>query len=268
MTKIKSITLMALGLIMIAGCADSVGNDSGSQISEAEVSVEEVIMQRLQAARPDFEFSDPKPAAIEGLYQVQVIGGPTLYVEKGGEFFIAGGDLFAIEGTRLVNLQEQQREKERVALLADIDPADQIIFSPEGETKAVVNVFTDIDCGYCQKLHREIEQINALGIEVRYLAYPRSGPNSESANKLAQAWCADDKQAALTKLKNRQNVDSEVCDNNPVAEQYRLGLMMGVTGTPNMITETGEMIGGYAPAAKLAEYLRLLPPSASAPAVN
>lgn len=216
--------------------------------------VAERILDNLKQARGDLNYSGVSLSPVAGLYEVRVTGGPTLYVSEDGEFFIAG-DLFSIKPGRFVNIQEQARSKERAKLLAAIDKEDQIIFSPAGETKAYVNVFTDVDCGYCQKLHSEIDQINAKGIEVRYLAYPRAGATSQSADKLATAWCADDPQATMTKLKNRESVPMQVCADNPVAEHYELGGLIGVSGTPNMVTEDGEIIGGYLPAEELANRL-------------
>jgi thiol:disulfide interchange protein DsbC len=216
--------------------------------------IAERIIDRLKQARGDLDYSEVKLSPIPGLYEVRVIGGPTLYVSEDSQFFVAG-DMFSIKDGQFVNIQEQARAKERAKLMASIDKKDQIVFSPDGETKAYVHVFTDVDCGFCQKLHQEIDQITAKGIEVRYLAYPRAGVNSQSAKKLATAWCADNPQATLTKLKNREPVDLKVCENNPVSEHYKLGGLVGVSGTPNMVTQDGELIGGYLPADKLAERL-------------
>ncbi len=70
------------------------------------------------------------------------------------------------------------------------------------------------------------------------------------------AWCADDPKDALTKLKNRQQIQSKSCI-NPIASQYQLGQEMGVTGTPALITADGQLFPGYMPAAALAERLGL-----------
>lgn len=216
--------------------------------------VARTILDRLTAARSDLEYSRVQLSPIPGLYAVQIIGGPTLYVTEDGKYFVAG-ELFGVERGQFVNIEEQARAKERLKLMAQVDKSDQIVFAPKGETKAVVHVFTDVDCGYCQKLHQEIEDFNALGIEVRYLAYPRAGVNSASADKLATAWCADDPKATMTKLKWREPVAIKTCSDHPVAEHYRLGQLVGVSGTPNMVTEDGYMIGGYLPAKDLAKRL-------------
>ena len=132
---------------------------------------------------------------------------------------------------------------------------DMIIFKPEGEIKAVMNVFTDVDCGYCRKFHQEVPQLNAMGIEIRYLAYPRAGIPSGSYDKIAKAWCAEDQQDILTKVKSGQRVDVEVCDNNPIAEHYAFGSSIGVTGTPAIILMDGTLIPGYQPADNFAKLL-------------
>ncbi len=222
--------------------------------TESPAEIHARIIAKLRLSRPDFNYNTPVESQIPGLYEVQVVNGPILYVSADAKFLVAG-DLYSVQPGEFVNLQEKAREKDRAAIMAAVDKKQQIVFSPKGETKAFVHVFTDVDCTYCQKLHQEIAEINDLGIEVRYLAYPRAGINSESSQKLATAWCADDPQATLTKLKNRERVQTAVCDDNPIAAQYRLGGLVGVNGTPNMVTEDGKMIGGYVPAEQLAEIL-------------
>jgi len=229
---------------------------TGPLVVNAEVSPEiaQRLLDNLRQGRADLPYSEVKASPVPGIYEVSIERGPTLFVAEDGKHFFAG-DLYRIDSGQFVNLQEVSRSKKRAELMASVDKSEQIIFSPEGETKAFVNVFTDVDCGYCQKLHREIKQINAKGIEVRYLAYPRAGINSEAAQKLATAWCADDKQKTLTKLKNREALPINECANNPVAKHYELGGLIGVTGTPNMVTKDGELIGGYLAADELAKHL-------------
>ena len=152
---------------------------------------------------------------------------------------------------------QKRRDGERMQKLASVKESDMIIFSPKGETKAHVTVFTDVTCFYCQKLHQEVPQLNAMGVEVRYLAYPRAGLKSDGYNKLASAWCADNRQDILTKLKAKQPVPEKSCDPNPIAQQYQLGQQMGVRGTPAIVTEDGKLIPGYKPAADLVAGLGL-----------
>jgi thiol:disulfide interchange protein DsbC len=141
--------------------------------------------------------------------------------------------------------------------MASVPVDDMVVFTPEGETLDYVSVFTDVTCFYCQKLHREVDQLNAKGIEVRYLAFPRGGIDSDGAKKLATAWCAEDQQTTLTELKAGVEVPLNECADNPIAAQYQLGKDLGVSGTPAIVTSTGLLIPGYRPAADLAALLGL-----------
>jgi thiol:disulfide interchange protein DsbC len=126
-----------------------------------------------------------------------------------------------------------------------------IVFSPEGEPRAHITVFTDVTCFYCQKLHKEVPELNKKGVEVRYLAYPRAGVGSAGFKQLASAWCADNPQETLTLLKSKKSVPENVCADNPIAAQYQLGQELGVRGTPAIVTEDGQMIPGYQSADEL-----------------
>jgi thiol:disulfide interchange protein DsbC len=215
---------------------------------------EAVIKRALEGSRPDVKVASMAKSEINGLYAVQIENGPLVYATPDGKYFVVG-DLFQVQAGGFVNLGEQKRNGERVKEMAAVKLDDMIIFKAKGATKAVVNVFTDVDCGYCQKLHKEVPQLNALGIEVRYLAYPRAGVGSETYQKLVTAWCAKDRQGALTRLKNRENVPVSTCANNPVAAEFALGERIGVNGTPALITTNGELIPGYMPAQELAQRL-------------
>lgn len=217
--------------------------------------VEKAILQSLRTSRPDLVFGPVIHSTVDGLYEVEIINGPTLYVTSDGKQFISG-DLFSVEAQGFVNIAEQKRQKDRVDLLAAVDLKDMIVFAPE-KTEAVIYVFTDIDCGFCQKLHREVPQLNEAGIEVRYLAFPRAGIGSRSYEKIVTAWCSVDRNATLTKMKNRQSVPNNLCKDNPVADQYKLGDQIGVRGTPALVLEDGTLVPGYRPAAELAQLLKL-----------
>lgn len=198
-----------------------------------------------------------KASPIAGLYEITVAGGPTLFSNAKGDYFVAG-DIYNVTPGGIVNLGERNRETDRADALATIAQEDMIVFAPEGPVKAYVSVFTDIDCGYCRKLHNEVPALNALGIEVRYLAYPRAGLGSASFNKIATAWCAEDPNTTLTALKNGQSRPNNVCDSNPVAEHFKLGGEIGVRGTPAIVTSSGKMLPGYMPANALAAELGLM----------
>jgi thiol:disulfide interchange protein DsbC len=138
-------------------------------------------------------------------------------------------------------------------LLEALDESEMVVFAPENPQKTVT-VFTDFDCTYCRKLHQEVPVLNELGIAVRYLAYPRAGVGSASYDKMVSAWCADDPNTALTDAKMGKAIPQKTCA-NPVAKQYRLGDDFGVTGTPALILEDGQLLPGYMPASALAARL-------------
>ena len=192
-----------------------------------------------------------RPSPAPGIVEVQVINGPLLYATEDGAYFFLNGDLHQVSVAGAVNLTEKRRSLARKEQLAAVSLEDMVVFSPKGETRDYVSIFTDVTCFYCQKLHREVDQLNAKGVEVRYLAFPRGGINSDGAKKLATAWCANDRQTTLTELKAGMALPVNDCADNPIASQYQLGQEMGVSGTPAIITSSGMMIPGYRPAADL-----------------
>lgn len=215
------------------------------------------IGKNLVRGRPDLKVTAVEATEVKGVEKVQIDGRGTIYAIQDGNYFFVG-DLYRVDEGALVNVTEEGKNGEREQLLASLKKDDMIVFSPKGEVKASISVFTDVDCGYCQKLHQEVPAMNDMGIEIRYLAFPRAGIGSPSYEKIASAWCADNKQDALTKLKQREPIPTNVCDGNPVADQLHIGQQMGVTGTPSLILDNGEMIPGYLPAQQLADRLGVL----------
>lgn len=201
------------------------------------------------------ESVSPSPAP--GISEVQITNGPLIYATEDGAYFFLNGDLHQTTAFGATNLTEQRKALGRKEQLSSISVEEMVVFKPKGETRDYISVFTDVTCFYCQKLHREVDQLNSMGIEVRYLAFPRGGIPSESATKLATAWCADDPQTTLTELKAGVEMPLNECADNPIAAQYQIGQQMGVSGTPAIITSTGLMIPGYRPAADLAAVLGL-----------
>ena len=215
---------------------------------------EQLIIDKLQQVVPNIPFAGIEKSQLTGLYEVSLGNGERLFVSADANYFVVG-DLFQLAGGGLVNLTDAKRDKARAGRIAAIDAADKITFSPQTK-KASITVFTDVDCGYCQKLHREMAGYLGAGIEVSYLAYPRAGVNSDSYNKIVDAWCADDRQAAMTSLKAGEVIESKACV-NPVAEQYQLAIDLGVRGTPAIILQSGKLVSGYVNAAELTEILGL-----------
>ena len=214
------------------------------------------VLEKLEAARPEFHYKFLGESDIPGYYRVSIENGPNLYVAKDGSHFF-DGSVYRIEATGFVDVEELRLVSDRERIFANLDVKDMIVFSPEGETKAILNVFTDIDCGYCRKLHNEVEELNSYGIEIRYLAYPRAGLNSPAYDKITTAWCSDDREATLTRLKAGKKVPNQTCAESPVSAHLRLGREIGVSGTPAIILMDGTMIPGYRSATGFAVLLGL-----------
>ncbi|MFT6286025.1 MAG: thiol:disulfide interchange protein DsbC [Halieaceae bacterium] len=243
---------VSAALLACSLCIGQVAVASGP----VDAKVEAEIRKNLVVPSKNVGVESVSASEIPGMYVVQLENGPLVYSSASGKYFIIG-DLYAVQSDELVNLTERSQDGVRKALIASVATEDMIVFSPEGEIRGSVTVFTDSTCFYCQKLHREVPELNRKGVEVRYLAYPRSGVDSDSYRELATAWCSDNPKDALTKLKNREPVDNNVCADNPVADQYALGGKLGVRGTPAIVTESGQMIPGYQAADQLIESMGL-----------
>ncbi|MGH1440147.1 MAG: DsbC family protein [Cellvibrionaceae bacterium] len=226
-------------------------DNSNNQASSGGVpaDIEKQIIERLKKARPELTFSDLSFSPMDGVYQIK-INGQLAFVSGDGGYLIAG-EMYEVQEGNLVNLQEQERQEaelafapQRAKMIAAIDKSDMVIYKPKGEVKGYVNVFTDIDCGFCRRLHNQLPAMLAKGIEVRYLAFPRAGVSSKSAQKLATVWCSNEKQSLMDRFKRGENVPLQACDNNPVADQYMLGQQVGVNGTPAIVLESGRIIPG------------------------
>jgi len=209
----------------------------------------ERVLGELLSGRPDLEFSNIQVTELDGYYRVDVTQGPTLYIAANGEHFFSG-QLYRLDGDVFVNATENQNAERRVERLAAIDDSDKIIFSPEGETLAVLSVFTDVTCTFCRRLHSHIQEFNDLGIEVHYLAFPRSGIQragqyTQEYIETAKAWCAADRNSALTALKAGASVSASLCASNPVEMEYQLGVKFGVEGTPAVVLPNGTLVPGY-----------------------
>jgi len=233
--------------------------ESASEGIEQVVAVPEEISKRivakLKASRPDLNFSRVERTPIKGLYLVRIDGTQFLYASETGEYILSG-DMYRARPGLFVPVKDLAAAQIRKNLIGAVDREDTIVFPAVGETKSVVHIFTDVDCYYCQKLHNEaVPALNKNGVEVRYLAYPRAGLDSESYRKIASAWCAEDKQKAMTALKQLKPILENVCETNPVASHFSLGQEVGVTGTPALVMEDGTLMPGYRPAPELLKML-------------
>ncbi|HOY23838.1 MAG TPA: thioredoxin fold domain-containing protein [Cellvibrio sp.] len=245
--------LLALCCVSASFAADTAPLPAGSLIKR--LTPEAMITAKLGQAFPQYPITSVRPSPIEGLYLVQ-IGGSDVLVTADGSKFIQG-EIFNLTPGGISKWEDPAMVAERKKLLATVNPKDSINFKATGKTKAVVYVFTDVDCGYCRKLNSEMAEYNKLGIEIRYLAFPRAGIPSPSADKLITAWCSKDKQAVLTKVKEGHEVPNITC-NNPVAAQFDLGGRIGVNATPALWMPNGEIKLGYLPPQQMAKALGIL----------
>lgn len=190
-----------------------------------------------------------RASILPGLYEVSF--GPTVvYVSADGRYLIQG-DLVELESGK--NHTRDRRREHRRERMARAKDNEKIIFGPE-DAKYTIDVFTDIDCPYCVRLHNQMAEYNRLGIRIRYLAFPRAGIPSRSYDKAVSVWCSDDKQIAMSKAKSGMRIPEKKCD-NPVEKQFALGRAVGVRGTPSLILENGQLVPGYVQPPELLEML-------------
>jgi thiol:disulfide interchange protein DsbC len=202
------------------------------------------------ASIPGVKKEDIRPTPVAGVFEVRR-GADIVYMSGDGQYVFTG-DLYNVPSHN--NLTEAHRRVLREKLIDSIPESQMVIFSPP-QPKYTVTVFTDVDCAYCRELHRQIAEYNRLGVRVRYIFYPRTGPNTESWHKAEQVWCSADRKSALTRAKLGEPLAAKPCGPNPVEREYELGRAMGLEGTPGIIASNGAMVGGYLPPQALVEEL-------------
>jgi thiol:disulfide interchange protein DsbC len=205
------------------------------------------IAAKIPGARPE----DLRLSPVPGIYEL-TRGADVVYVTGDGKYAFIG-DLYDLPKNQ--NLSEDQRKVIRQRDLAAIPESDMVVFAPKNP-RYTITVFTDVDCAYCRELHSHIKDFNGMGIKVRYLFYPRSGPNTESWTKAEQVWCSPDRNDALTRAKQGQALKTKACANNPVAKDYALGKSFNFDGTPAIVISDGELIPGYMPPDMLLAHLQ------------
>ncbi|MBS0289964.1 MAG: DsbC family protein [Proteobacteria bacterium] len=212
------------------------------------------IRSALKQQFSGIEIDDIKLSPIKGLYEVRA-GSTILYVTQDAQYALSG-DIIDLKNAQ-TNLTEEVRKQARLNGLKRLGQENMIVFSPKNP-KYTVTVFTDVDCGYCRKMQNEMKQINDLGIAIRYLAFPRTGPNTPTYEKMVAVWCAKNKNTALADAKADKQIDLTACTNNSVTKDFQFGMQIGVAGTPTLIFEDGTMIPGYLPPNKLLEVAKHL----------
>lgn len=246
------LAVAVLAPVLLAGIASAqtlgTAPVTPAKTSAAAADPRNVISKKIDGIRPD----DVRLSPVDGLYEI-ARGSQIGYASSDGRYVILG-DMIDLDAD--ANISESRRRGIRARLIETVPESEMLVFSPK-DPKYTVTVFTDIDCGYCRRLHSQIAEYNRLGIRVRYLFYPRSGPNTDSWHKAEAVWCAANRNDALTRAKNGEAIKSANCAaNSIIARDYELGHKLDVDGTPAIFLSTGEMLPGYSPPGQLMKYLK------------
>ncbi len=267
----KSFRLAQLSLVVLLSFAFSAqaflffgAEDDELKIKNEIVSTKteltpEAIKHLLETKLEGIKISSVEMSPKEGVYQA-FYGGKVLYISSDGKFMFTG-ILLGLSEDQPVNYTEialqskaSELNPERAEAIASISESDMVVFKAP-EEKHSITVFTDVDCGFCRKLHKEVPKLNELGVTVRYIAFPRAGVGSSAYDKLVSIWCADDRQLAMNNAKLRRQFSPKSCT-NPIASQYQMTRQLGLTGTPALILSDGELLSGYMPYNDLHHYLK------------
>lgn len=252
--------------IFIAACSNSDNNDQkdgtltattpatgeASTLSErnAQQRLIKTLNQHFKTAGITAKVENIQATEVPNLFWVNIEGMPAIYATADGKYIIQG-DVIRLGDKQLHSVGEPLQAAQNKTLLAQLKKEDLIIYKAQGKTKHVIYVFTDASCPYCHKLHEQMKEINAQGIEVRYIAWPRG---EQFIPTMESIWCSPDRAAAFNKVVQDEPLETITCK-NPVTEQYQLGLKMGVNGTPAIYTEDGNYLGGYLTPEELAKRL-------------
>lgn len=251
MTATLQRVIAVLGLAMLALTVST----SQAQSSGESESLRAKLSQSIEvASQNQLQIISIEETPLSNIYEVELSTGEILYSDISGDYLFAG-DMYETSATGLMNLSADKRQMRNLDKLAAVPEEQMIIFTPD-EIKASITVFTDVDCTYCRALHRDLDTLLSLGIQVRYMAYPRGGENAESFSKMISVWCSDDRHKSLTQAKNGQNLPERECE-NPVLAHYELGNEFGITGTPALVFPDGRVIPGYLDPERLSAMLNV-----------
>ncbi|MAD45801.1 MAG: hypothetical protein CMI02_15650 [Oceanospirillaceae bacterium] len=291
----KTLLAAAVGLVMSLPVSAA---DTEQAASESpQQSLQQQAEAKLTSAfGPRLKVQEVAPLAGGQILEVLLTDGTVMHMTPDLTHFLYQDELYELGAAGANNVTQNRHNPRRAQEMASLDDNQAVVFPAQGEQKGLINVFTDIDCGYCQKLHTEVPRLNELGITVRYLAFPRAGIKNpqtgqltDSYRKINYVWCQDDRKAAMNTMKKTQRelsvlgqrlrqggavmledqykalssqMDAMLADSKdcgaPIAEEYSLGKSMGVNGTPAIVLEDGRLFPGYLPADELARRMGIL----------
>jgi thiol:disulfide interchange protein DsbC len=234
--------------------ADSSATAAPAAAGDKAPSVSPEILRGVAAlAGGGIKAEDVRATPVPGIFELRR-GTDIIYMSQDGRYVFTGS-LYRVDGR--ANLTEARKAELRKHLIDAVPESDMVVFSPPAP-KYTVTVFTDVDCPYCQTFHKQIADYNRLGIKVRYVFFPRTGPDTASWHKAEQVWCSTDRKAALTDSKLGKPLQAKVCADTPVGREYQLGKDIGLEGTPGVVASDGTMVGGYLPPDQLLGELKQL----------
>lgn len=206
---------------------------------------EKIVRQAVASLAAKAEINAIDVSPMPGFLQV-IASGQMLYVSADGKFLL-NGDMLDL-GTKQ-NVSNAGWAKFRKAELARVPASQKIVYAP-AHPKLTISVFTDVNCGFCRKLHEHIADFNKAGIAVEYLAWPREGLVTSAGRptptytEMVSVWCASDPKATFSAAIIGRAPTPATCS-NPVKDQFELGLKVGLTGTPAIYGPDGRTLGGY-----------------------
>ena len=262
----------ALGLASLTACAQAPqppgapakpATSASAATAPKAGTPEARVREALLTLNPQMQIDYVGPAPMPGFHEV-IIGGQVVLVSNDGKYLVQG-TVLDIAAKKELTQSSAALSRYRTDLLASVPAKDRIVFAPPN-AKYTLSVFTDIECGYCRKLHSEIAEYNKRGIAIEYMAFPRMGLGSKDHKDMISVWCADDRKRALTEAKEGRPVPQRQCRSTPVDMEYNVGQRLGISGTPAIFAADGTQLGGYLPPDKMREALDALAAPAPAPA--
>jgi thiol:disulfide interchange protein DsbC len=239
---LMTIAIGGLLAVVVSSYCTNHAKTAADSVQQKGLPAEDKILATLRIMQDDVSVTSIRESEFAGLYTVELASGRPLFATRDGSSIFVGTLFKNVDGA-LVNVTEEAQQKVAATKLKSLKESDMVIY-PAAERKATITVFTDVDCPYCSKLHEDVPALNAKGIEVRYLAFPRTGLESETYAKMVSVWCAPDRRKAMDDATNETPIVKLDCD-SPVADQFELGMLLGVRGTPTIYLESGEMLSGY-----------------------
>jgi thiol:disulfide interchange protein DsbC len=240
------------GLLLATGAVQAQSPKAPPQTAAAATAADKADPRAAIVKKIDgIKLEDVRMTPLNGIYEI-TRGSEITYSSADGRYVIVG-DMIDVDSDS--NLTENRRRTIRTRLIDSVPESEMLVFTPKNP-KYTVTVFTDIDCGYCRKLHSQIAEYNKEGIRVRYLFYPRSGPGTESWQKAEAVWCSANRNEALTRAKNGEDIKAAKCPTDIIARDWELGHKLALEGTPAILLPNGEMLPGYSPPPQLARILK------------